>query len=470
MDNQNNPEKEKPSLFGFSDEDQARSWPPPSYQTEDEESPESSSELPSEETPLSDIFETTTNDTNVVSDDYVDVLFSENIPETNISEVPVEESVNLDQILIPLSPEEPEFSETLQEPEIIQETINSESISLEEQNDILDLLETPKDTKDNGFDALDEILDSDVYNNQSTTTKSFEQAIFEEDDTSLPFRTYFKQDFTEDLIPPELLAEEDKAKLPINKNLLVVLAVCLLVCGYYGFQYITKPKYDTSRSSRKRRPPQKEKKVLLDTEKELLPIWDLSNQTKEDPNLQTELIKNLASSSGRPNPFAVPDSVIADMRKVQEVAIIKKQAPKTYRRKAYRAILIGVLTSKDNTIAIVNQQEAVFDILEGTSKDKILKLATKSMDKAKQETLEMVVGSYLGPWKIVRIDAAKDLFTDAKVHLAMNGQSKVLNMGRGEELGIFTDTGIVDNLDHPVGVDPLAEFNDEELDDDSFDE
>ncbi len=83
------------------------------------------------------------------------------------------------------------------------------------------------------------------------------------------------------------------------------------------------------------------------------------------------------------------------------------------------------------------------------------------MDKAKANTQEMVIGSYIGPWQITRMDSPKDAFTEARVYLVNQGQTKTLSMGRAEELGIFDDTGTIDNLDSATGDDSEAASDDD---------
>jgi hypothetical protein len=182
-------------------------------------------------------------------------------------------------------------------------------------------------------------------------------------------------------------------------------------------------------------------------------------------------VKSIYSVGGRDNPFAMPDSIVADLRKRVEADIVKQQQPNNFRRIAYRATLIGVLASKDSMIALVNQQEADFDVLEGTGKIKVLKLATKAMERAKQNTQEMVVGSYIGPWVITKIDSPENAFVDAKVQVEYKGITKVLSMGKATELGIFTSEGLIDNLENPVGTTSLDKAPITSIDDfDSFEE
>jgi hypothetical protein len=225
--------------------------------------------------------------------------------------------------------------------------------------------------------------------------------------------------------------------------------------GYFIYNKVSNRQYVVTGSKRSRRPPPKKEKVMLTAQQEQEPVWEISTQEGSKYYEELKLVKSIYSVGGRDNPFAMPDSIIADLRKRVEIDIVKKQQPNNYKRIAYRATLIGVLASKDSMIALVNQQEADFDVLEGTGKVKVLKLATKAMERAKQNTQEMVVGSYIGPWVIVKIDSPESAFVDAKVYVEYKGITKVLSMGKATELGIFTSDGQIDNLENPVGTTPL---------------
>lgn len=280
----------------------------------------------------------------------------------------------------------------------------------------------------------------------------------DEPEQVLPFRTYSSIDYGEEKIM-ESAEEEEKTPLQnllANRNLVILLSVMVLFVGYFVYSKVFNRQYVTTASKRSRRPPpRKQDKVFIAGQKDLLPVWEAATQQGSKYYEELKLVKTIYSGSGRDNPFAMPDSIIADLRRQAELDIIKKQQPHNFKRIAYRATLIGVLTSKDSTVALVNQQEADFDVLEGTGKVKVLKLATKAMERAKQNTQEMVVGSYIGPWVITKIDSPESAFVDAKVHVEHKGITKVLTMGKAVELGIFTTGGQIDNLENPVGTTSL---------------
>jgi hypothetical protein len=292
-------------------------------------------------------------------------------------------------------------------------------------------------------------------------------------DDLLPFRTYSKSDYSEEKIE-EAENEEEKApveKLLVNRNLAILLAVIVFFMGYFIYNKVFNRKYVSSTSRRSRRPAPKKEKLVISAQQELVPVWEVATQEGSKYYEELKLVKSIYSFGGRDNPFAMPDSIVADLRKRVEADIVKQQQPNNFRRIAYRATLIGVLASKDSMIALVNQQEADFDVLEGTGKIKVLKLATKAMERAKQNTQEMVVGAYIGPWVITKIDSPENAFVDAKVQVEYKGITKVLSMGKATELGIFTSEGLIDNLENPVGTTSLDKAPIAPSDDfDSFEE
>jgi hypothetical protein len=261
-----------------------------------------------------------------------------------------------------------------------------------------------------------------------------------------PFRTFTKINLAEELA--EEKEEDDEAGgilAGMNRNMLIIIAIILLSLGYFIFNTFFNKTIE-SRSRERRRPPAKEK-IFSKIEQVLAPVWEISSQKIVNPSIEDQYAKSLVKYTGRENPFAMPQSVIDALKRQSDAALLAKQKPNTYKRLAYRATLLGVLTSEGSTIALVNMQEATFDIIEGTSKSKVLSLATKSMDKAKQNTLEMGQGSFIGPWEIVDVSAPKGAFSDAKITIEFMGTQKALSMGKAEDLGIFDAVGQLDDLE-----------------------
>lgn len=462
---------DKPSFFDFSEEE-ARSWPPAnSYQTEDDASEiKAASEevfsldnLINENPPQPNQTEVNLEESQELGNyDYVDLMFNDfssfDTGEGLTTDAEAEEALD---ILIPVE-KKPEPPLVQEEPDQSQE-LDSKLSFLASAN--LDNKTTEETIDNSSFDASvfqekesNEFDDNDFTNDSALEDYDIGQ-VTEETSTPLPFRTYSKFDYNLDA--PELApdTEEEKKGLQLNRNAIIVLSILLLITGWYGFKSIfSRDKY-TATNTRKRKPPRKEKKSIVEiTKRDLIPVWDLSAQKSFNKAEERELISNVYKNSGRVNPFMLPDSVIADLKKAAIAEMVKKQPPRSYRRKAYRATLVGVLTSKENTIALINTQEAVFDVVEGTDRAKILKLAIKEMEKAKKNTVEMITGAYIGPWKVTRIDSPKDAFTEAKVYIEHSGETKMLNMGRAEELGIFDEGGSLDNLEEPKSDVGLEDF------------
>lgn len=504
----NNPE-EKPSFFDFSEEE-ARSWPPAnSYEIEDETEEVSDTVSPAAEPeefdPLTIVDPVLANDEPEILEDksiddngsqFVDMLFTDFgsfndvESEPSLSPEPVIESTLVLEELAPV--ESPLIESPIQHVEhIIQPPVKDEKQEQEDREaldailgafvikpQIANVVNKPEQSKpeqnkpelklpevetsdDFDIDSMlsspsisiqdDEMTDvRDINVSEAIEEYDINSVIDEQEQSALPFRTYSAFDYNEETLTEASLDEaEEKQGLKLNRNILIVLAVLLLVGGWYGFQSLFNRKIPGVANARRRKPPKKEQKSLLAISRELIPVWEITNQKSITDSEERKIVNDIYSESGRDNPFMMPDSVLADLKRVADAQIASTKAPKSYRRKAYRATLVGVLTAKDSTIALINYQEAVFDVLEGTSRPKILKLATKAMDKAKANTQEMVIGSYIGPWQITRMDSPKDAFTEAKVHLINQGQVKTLSMGRAEELGIFDTGGDIDNLDSP---------------------
>ena len=206
-------------------------------------------------------------------------------------------------------------------------------------------------------------------------------------------------------------------------------------------------KTDLKNSTRKRR-PRKKKSTLRAGSTVQKPLWELTYQKAGDYFEQYKVVKEVYENSGRDNPFSFPDSVLLRMRQIAEAELMAKKEPDTFRKKAYRATLVGILKSeaKDDAIALVSLQEATFDVLDGTGKNKVLKLATKAMSRSQKKTQELFQGGYIGPWEITKIVPPVG-FRDPKIILEKGDEVKIMTLDKTEELGIFNEAGELDNLD-----------------------
>jgi hypothetical protein len=419
--------EDKPSFFDPSDE--ASSWPPTdSYEPDDE--------TDNQENSLTDI--------NYTDDDFL---------------VPTKQ----DQSFEPVTESEPELPQenelTVNQVEIVEEAskpVTEEVISPGENFNVDDLFDNISDSK---VEPDAQVRNQDADNVYSSSKFSGAPSYSIDDEQELkPFRTYTPSDYNDIEVPAEENAESTISNLltKVNRNVLILAVVVIAIGIYFLVTTITnRNDYGPGRE----RAPRQVKKIAQELRGgERIPVWEISSQKTITELRDAQITKAIFESSGRENPFAIPDSILADYRKAAEIAAVKQQGPNTYKRIAYRALLVGVLTSKDSTVALIDVQEAAFDVVEGTGKTKILQLAVKAMDKAKKNTQEMVVGSYVGPWAVTKIEAAKNTYSEAKVTIEYGTQRKVLSMGKAEELGIFDEQGNIDNLENPVENVNLDDF------------
>ncbi len=497
MSDKNN--QDKPSFFDPDDE--AKSWPPSdSYEADDEDAHSVSSETnskqpnlfePELETPEPESSIEIEADTpepieqnEAASFDYVDSILNDAKQESNVEQDSSPEPAPIDDFLVPMSKEEIAIEVEEDEEEIIQEKESDpiyeihaneveaepeiiENINTIETETVEESVANPS-FNSNNFN-VDDLFDEGSTGSSSTNPLSFQtgSAYIDPNEELKPFRTYSSYDYTNTETINEELGEEKPTIANIlkkvNRNVLILAIVVIAFTIYYLISTLSSRNYDKFEGKETRvRAPRKEKTIAPELRMgERIPVWGISSQKNISQARDNEITRMIFESAGRENPFAIPDSILADYRKAAEIAIVKQQQPNTYKRKAYRATLVGVLTSKDSVVALIDIQEASFDVVEGTGKTKILQLATKAMDKAKKNTQELVMGSYVGPWAVTKIDSARNTYSEAKVTIEYGGQRKVLNMGKSEELGIFDDGGSIDNLENPVENVSLDDFDDE---------
>lgn len=515
MSDKNN--QDKPSFFDPDDE--AKSWPPSdSYEADDKDShsaasnesnskkpnlfePEPEIEIKAQPEPEPEAIveeepKIAEEQNEAASFDYLDSILNDAEEESNAEQEYKSEPEPTDDFLVPMSREEQAVEaeeEIIPESDPLYEEIHGNEVESEPEivEDIKDIeTETVEESiaspsfNSNNFN-VDDLFDdrsnssidqSSIPNYQEGNTSSSSanplsyqtgSAYIDPNEELKPFRTYSSYDYTNTETINDELGEEKPTIANIlkkvNRNVLVLAIVVIAFTIYYLISTLSSRNYDKFAGKETRtRAPRKEKTIAPELRMgERIPVWGISSQKNISQARDNEITRMIFESAGRENPFAIPDSILADYRKAAEIAIVKQQQPNTYKRKAYRATLVGVLTSKDSVVALIDIQEASFDVVEGTGKTKILQLATKAMDKAKKNTQELVMGSYVGPWAVTKIDSAKNTYSEAKVTIEYGGQRKVLNMGKSEELGIFDDGGSIDNLENPVENVSLDDFDDE---------
>lgn len=319
----------------------------------------------------------------------------------------------------------------------------------------VDPIEIPIEQPKSGFD-IDDLLDSfeqdtKVSNKETSTGLNYINELSAQDEPTKPFRSFASIDFSADPNLVEDLQKEvgvGQQGQKLNRGILIIALVALVAIGFYSYNKFTNRQFAIKQRAQ-RKPIKKVVSNINELDKDYMPLWDVTEQEPLDPVKQQALLDTLKAQAGRVNPFAVPDSILANLQVVVKKAEEKKQLPTVIRRNAFRASLIGVLTSSDSTVALINTREATFDAMRGSGKDKILKEATKAMDRARENALELNVNSYIGPWKIIQIEAPKGMMADAKVTLQLDGERRILTLGRAVELGIFDESGKMDNLEDP---------------------
>lgn|GEM_PF-3142908 len=253
------------------------------------------------------------------------------------------------------------------------------------------------------------------------------------------YKAYADYDYGDDSLAQEIEAEQAAAKgIKVSKQAIVFLLLLLFVGGYFAYQYLN-PDYSktASHSKRKREPRKAANKGIEILGVELGPIWDLTRQHGIPANYDRDMINIALNGAGKDNPFTIPGQVVEIIKEAVEEQIEEVKPPEMYKRRAYRAGLIGVLTSGERNLALVSYKEADFEYLQGTKKVKIVKLATKAMSKAKEEYLELLEQDFVGPWQIVKIEAGRSTGKEAYITLKLDKELRTMKVGQALELGIF---------------------------------
>ncbi|MEB3315572.1 MAG: hypothetical protein VKK32_05115 [Candidatus Melainabacteria bacterium] len=304
-------------------------------------------------------------------------------------------------------------------------------------------------------------------------SKAFDPSLmFEEPELSLdnhfkveppPFRSSPERAFDEPVAPPPrqsygnkvykafsysdrdaaIIKNESEIGTPI---IALVIAVFLFI-GYTVYQKMSE-RYDTKTSSRRdsRRPKSKKIDNLFDFS-DKRPVWSAIKIKPNSAKQEREFIKTSRDTAGRDNPFILPDSVLKAIAsgKARGTGLAEKTVRSS--KKAYRALMIGVIQSDGESIALINLKEAVFEVGDNLTRSKVLKAAIRAMEKALDNTIEVSVGDYIANWELIEIHnpASNDL-GEPFIRLKRGDEFKILNMGKAEELGIFDENNLIDDL------------------------
>lgn len=239
-----------------------------------------------------------------------------------------------------------------------------------------------------------------------------------------------------------------KSKNESNSSLIVLLIVILFVGAYWFYQSYSN-RYNNLSSTRKSRRERPRNRSDIEKKQEKQPIWAAVEIEKVDKELESTYIKSSLESSGRENPFLLPKSAIKAIANNRYSRGTSRSSRKGNRikKKAYRATMVGILESEGDIIALVNLKEASFDVLESVSRSKVLKVAVKAMQKAKDNTIEVAIGDFIGNWEIVDIIGSDyESVSDPIIKLKRSDHMKILYLGKPEELGIFNAMNEFDDL------------------------
>jgi hypothetical protein len=305
------------------------------------------------------------------------------------------------------------------------------------------------------------------------SSKAFDPSLmFEEPELSLddhfkveppPFRSSPEPAFDEPIAPPPRqsygnkvykafsYSDRDAAAIKneseIGTPIVALVIAIFLFIGYTVYQKMNE-RYDTKTSSRRdsRRPKSKKINNLFDFA-DKRPVWSAIKIKSNSAKQEREFIKASKDAAGRDNPFILPDSVLKAIAsgKARGTGLAEKTV--RFSKKAYRALMIGVIQSDGESIALINLKEAVFEVGDNLTRSKVLKAAIKAMDKALDNTVEVSVGDYIANWELIEIHnpASNDL-GEPFIRLKRGDEFKILNMGKAEELGIFDEDNLLDDL------------------------
>lgn len=259
-----------------------------------------------------------------------------------------------------------------------------------------------------------------------------------------PYRAYAYYDFLQQEIGDDLGGGANIAGIKLNTQAIVLIVAVLIAGGWFAFQKYSEGQYKFVSKRERRKPVRKQRQSVFEGQEEKLPIWAITAQKAKKYGADRAIIKEALANSGRDNPFAVPEAVLTMVKQDIEAKIADEKEPEIYQKTAYRATLTGIVRSGKNVLAVVALRTAIFDIVEGTSKPKLLNKAIKEMNRAKDDSMELIQGDGVGPWNLVEIIDGRDTGLEAQAIIEQDGEQKVLRMGVPTDLGIYNELGELD--------------------------
>ena len=242
--------------------------------------------------------------------------------------------------------------------------------------------------------------------------------------------------------------DDVKSDSESNSSLIFLLIAILVFAAYWTYQSYSNRYSSYTGSSRSRRARSRQAQTVSEANFKKN-IWAAVDVKDFDKKYQDSFIKESIANAGRENPFLLPDTAIKAIANNKYSSKSRRNGGKGDRikKKAYRATMVGVLESEGEVLALVNLKEASFDVLESVSRSKVIKAAVKAMRKAKDNTVEVAIGDYIGNWEITEIASPDyDLGADPFIKIQREKQSKILYLGKPEELGIFNAMNEFDSL------------------------
>ena len=242
--------------------------------------------------------------------------------------------------------------------------------------------------------------------------------------------------------------DDVKSDSESNSSLIFLLIAILVFAAYWTYQSYSNRYSSYTGSSRSRRARSRQAQTVSEANFKKN-IWAAVDVKDFDKKYQDSFIKESIANAGRENPFLLPDTAIKAIANNKYSSKSRRNGGKGDRikKKAYRATMVGVLESEGEVLALVNLKEASFDVLESVSRSKVIKAAVKAMRKAKYNTVEVAIGDYIGNWEITEIASPDyDLGADPFIKIQREKQSKILYLGKPEELGIFNAMNEFDSL------------------------
>ncbi len=300
------------------------------------------------------------------------------------------------------------------------------------------------------YDDSDKELISNLFSDEEHQDSSADET-FEEQEEVIADEFKSKAFAYSETIDEPLINTEKKQGLD-NRTIFIILFLSILGMIFWGYTSYTSryTQYGSGRSSRRK--PRDRSSTSRNTKKaEIVPVWQtITDFDTKTLNLEGEFVSTSLNRAGRNDPFSMPETVIialADKDAAIKAGLDASGKPEKISLKAFRASLIGILGTEDSKLAIINLKEASFEILPTVDRSKVIQAATREMRSAKDNTIEVTLNDFIGNWQITEIDRPDGTsMSDPRLVLKRNNETKILSLGKTEELGIYDSNNDFDDL------------------------